>query len=291
MIARPRRSALYMPGSNARALERARHLPADVLIFDLEDAVAPEAKDLARRQIAEALRQGGYGGREIVVRVNQLQSDWASADLDALAATGPDAILFPKISTQAEVRDASDRMDALGFADATGLWAMMETPLAILNAASLAASGRDSRLRVMVMGTNDLAKETRCRVVAGRAPMVTWLSHCVAAARAHALGILDGVWNDLADAAGLASECEQGRMLGMDGKTLIHPGQLATCNAIFAPQADEVAWARTILAAFDQPENSQKGVLQIDGRMVERLHAAMARDLLAVAAMISPPPA
>jgi citrate lyase subunit beta/citryl-CoA lyase len=291
MIARPRRSALYMPGSNARALERARHLPADVLIFDLEDAVAPEAKERARRQVAEALQQGGYGGREIVVRVNQLQSDWASADLEALAATRPDAILFPKISTEAEVHEASGRMDGLGFADATVLWAMMETPRAILNAASLAASGCDSRLRVMVMGTNDLAKETRCRLVAGRAPMLAWLSLCVAAARAHGLGILDGVWNDLADTAGLASECEQGRMLGMDGKTVIHPGQLATCNAIFAPQPDEVEWARRILAAFEQPENSQKAVLQIDGRMVERLHAAMARDLIAVAEMISPPPA
>ncbi len=290
MLVRPRRSALYMPGSNARALERARHLPADVLIFDLEDAVAPEAKELARRQVVETLREGGYGGREIVVRVNQLQSDWGGADLEALAATRPDAILFPKISTDAEAREASGRMDAMGFADATVLWAMMETPLAILNAASLAASRRDSRLRVMVMGTNDLAKETRCRLVAGRAPMLAWLSHCVAAARAHGLGILDGVWNDLADAAGLASECEQGRMLGMDGKTAIHPGQLAACNAGFAPQAAEVAWARTILAAFDQPENSQKGVLQIDGRMVERLHAAMARELLAVAAMISQPP-
>ncbi|RFB78597.1 HpcH/HpaI aldolase/citrate lyase family protein [Methylovirgula sp. 4M-Z18] len=283
---RPRRSALYMPGSNARALEKARTLAADALILDLEDAVAPDAKVLARDQVCAAVRAGGYGPREVVIRINGLTTEWGKADLEAAAAARPDAVLIPKVSNAPQVQEADALLKAQG-ASAVGLWAMMETPLAMLQAAEIAAAGQTTALSVFVMGTNDLAKETRARLVPGRAGMLPWLMTCVAAARAHGVEILDGVWNNFADEAGFRAECEQGRDLGMDGKTLIHPNQLSICNEVFAPGTAEVAWARKIVGAFDLPENANKGALQLDGKMVERLHADMARHTLAVADAIA----
>jgi citrate lyase subunit beta/citryl-CoA lyase len=279
MSIRPRRSVLYMPGSNARALDKARSLPADAMIFDLEDAVAPDAKDLARRQVAEAVAAGGYGTREIVVRINALSTDWGKADVAAIAVAGPDAILVPKVSSPGEIMMAARDIAQAGAPDKTRLWAMIETPQAILAIDSIARTARDpaSRLAVFVMGTNDLAKETRARLVPGRAPMQAWLSLTVAAARTNDVEIVDGVWNDLADTDGFRAECEQGRDFGMDGKTLIHPGQIAIANEIFGPSPSELAYARRIIAAFEQPENAGKGAISLDGRMVELLHAEIAR--------------
>ena len=289
MILRPRRSALYMPGSNARALEKAKSLPADVLIFDLEDAVSPDSKVAARDQVVAALRQGGYGNREIAVRVNAPDTPWGKDDLAAVAEAGPDAILVPKISTPGDIMMAARCIREGNPADRTRLWAMMETPLAILNADSIARTGADpaSRLSLLVMGTNDIAKDTRARLTPGRPAMLAYLSICVAAARAHGLEILDGVYNDFNDEAGFNAECEQGRDLGMDGKTLIHPNQVAAANAVFAPAEEEVAWAQKIITVFETPENRSKGAVQIEGRMVERMHAEMAQRTVAVARAIA----
>ena len=286
MTLRPRRSVLYMPGSNARALEKARTLPADALIFDLEDAVAPDAKGTARRLAADAVKAGGFGHREVIIRINGEGTPWFEDDLRAAATAGPDAILLPKIETPQALARIAAMLDALYAPAGLRLWAMLETPLAMLNAGAVAAATA-TRLAVLVMGTNDLAKETRARQIAGRAPMLAWLSHCVAAARAHGLDIVDGVYNSIADEAGFRAECEQGRDFGFDGKTLIHPGQIAVCNAVFAPDAAEVAWARRIIAAFALPENGGKGALQIEGRMVERLHADMAERTVAMAAAVA----
>jgi len=288
MTVRPRRSVLYMPGSNARAMEKARALPADAVILDLEDAVAPDAKATARELIVKALQQGGFGRREVVVRVNGLDTAWWAEDL-AVAAAGPDAVLVPKVSTPEQLRQVAARLAGVGAAPGLRVWAMMETPLAVLNVAGIAAAAREpaTRLAAFVMGTNDLAKDTRARIVPGRAPMLPWLMTCVAAARAFGLDILDGVYNDIGNAEGFAAECRQARDLGFDGKTLIHPQQIAPCNEAFSPTPEEVAWARKIIAAFDQPENAGKGVLQIEGRMVERLHADMARRTVAIADAIA----
>ena len=288
MTVRPRRSVLYMPGSNARAMEKARELPADAVILDLEDAVAPDAKAKARELIGKALKDGGFGRREVVVRVNGLDTAWWADDL-AIAAAGPDAVLVPKVSTPAQFRQVAERLAAVGAAPQLRVWAMMETPLAMLNVRDIAAAALDpaTRLAAFVMGTNDLAKDTRARIVPGRAPMLPWLMTCVAAARAFGLDILDGVYNDLGNAEGFAAECRQAHDLGFDGKTLIHPQQIAPCNAAFSPAPEEVEWARKIIAAFDLPENADKGVIQIDGRMVERLHADMARRTVAIADAIA----
>ena len=276
---RPRRSVLYMPGANARALEKARSLPADGIIVDLEDAVAPEAKAAARDQVAAALRQGGYGPREVVVRVNAPDSPWGEADLAAAAQSGADAVLIPKVSDPETLNSVGHRLRKFGAPPSLSVWAMIETPLAILRCEEIARAARDvdTRLACFVMGTNDLAKETRARQVPGRAPMLSWLATAVAAARAHDLDILDGVYNALADEAGFRAECEQGRDFGFDGKTLIHPNQIAIANEVFGPTATEVDEARRIIAAFDRPENAGKGVISLDGRMVERMHADMAR--------------
>jgi citrate lyase subunit beta / citryl-CoA lyase len=288
MTVRPRRSVLYMPGSNARAMEKARELPADAVILDLEDAVAPDAKAKARELIGKALKDGGFGRREVVVRVNGLDTAWWVDDL-AIAAAGPDAVLVPKVSTPAQFRQVAERLAAVGAASQLRVWAMMETPLAMLNVRDIAAAALDpaARLAAFVMGTNDLAKDTRARIVPGRAPMLPWLMTCVAAARAFGLDILDGVYNDLGNAEGFAAECRQAHDLGFDGKTLIHPQQIAPCNAAFSPAPEEVEWARKIMAAFDLPQNTDKGVIQIDGRMVERLHADMARRTVAIADAIA----
>jgi citrate lyase subunit beta/citryl-CoA lyase len=284
MTVRPRRSVLYMPGSNPRALEKARELAADVLILDLEDAVAPEAKLQARDAVVKAIQQG-FGDREVLVRINGLDTRWWVEDIDAAASARPDAVLVPKVSSPRQLQDLAARLVDMGTDPHVRVWAMMETPLAMLNVGDIAAAALDSETRLagFVMGTNDLAKDTRARLVPGRAPMLPWLMNCLAAARAYGLDILDGVYNDIGDAAGFAAECRQARDLGFDGKTLIHPRQIEPCNEAFSPTAEEVDAARKIIAAFDLPENENKGVLQIEGRMVERLHAEMARRVVAIA--------
>lgn len=286
---RPRRSVLYMPGSNPRALDKARTLPADALIFDLEDAVAPDAKQQAREQVREAVVAGGYGAREVVIRVNALSSPWGTEDLMAAIAARPDAILIPKVSSPEDLAPVRDTFSACDVDGAIALWAMMETPLAMLNAGKIAAAARDEQgpLTCMVMGTNDLAKETGASLGEGRAGVLAWLSICVAAAKAHGLAIVDGVYNDFRDADGFAAEARQGRAFGMDGKTLIHPGQIAPANDIFSPSPEEIEAARRIVAAFEQPENKGKGAIDLDGRMVELLHAEVARRSLALAAAIA----
>jgi citrate lyase subunit beta/citryl-CoA lyase len=289
MTIRPRRSVLYMPGSNARALEKARELPADGLILDLEDAVAPDAKAQARELIVKSLRNGGFGEREVLVRINGLDTHWWVEDLNAIIAAKPNAVLLPKISEPGQLQDVAERLIDLGADPRIRVWAMMETPLAMLNVGEIAAAALDTETRLagFVMGTNDLAKDTRARIVPGRAPMLPWLMNCVAAARAYGLDILDGVYNDLSNAEGFAAECRQASDLGFDGKTLIHPRQIEPCNAAFSPSPEEVEAARKMIAAFDLPENENKGVIQIDGRMVERLHADMARRTVAIADAIA----
>ena len=288
MATRPRRSLLYMPGSNARAIEKARELPVDGVILDLEDAVAPDAKAKARELVMAALKQGGFGRREVIVRINGLDTQWWQDDL-AVAAANPDAILVPKVSDPEPLREVAKQLVGVRAEARVGIWAMMETPLAMLNARDIAAVARDagSRLAGFVMGTNDLAKDTRARLLPGRAPMLPWLMTCIAAARAYGIDIVDGVYNELGNAEGFAAECRQARDLGFDGKTLIHPQQIAPCNEAFSPGADEVAWARKIIGAFDLPENASKGVIQVDGRMVERLHADMAQRTVAIADAIA----
>jgi citrate lyase subunit beta / citryl-CoA lyase len=288
-MTRPRRSFLYMPGSNARALEKARELPADGVILDLEDAVAPEAKAIARELIRKTLLQGGFGDRDVIVRINGLDTRWWVDDLHAVADGRPDAVLVPKISEPYQLQDLAARIVDMGTDPHIRVWAMMETPLAMLNVASIAAAALDSETRLsgFVMGTNDLAKDTRARIVPGRATMLPWLTNCIAAARAYGLDILDGVYNDLGNAEGFAEECRQSRDLGFDGKTLIHPKQIEACNAAFSPSPEEAEAARKIIAAFDLPENQGKGVIQVDGRMVERLHAEMARRTVEIADAIA----
>lgn len=282
-MTQPLRSVLYMPGSNARALEKARSLDCDAVIVDLEDAVAPEAKAQARTIIADALKQGGYGHRKMILRINGAGTAWHADDVALARAVPANAVLIPKVNS------AQDVIDARASLPDVPLWAMMETPLAMLDAKHIAAAGQDAGwgLSAFVMGTNDLAKDTGARLIPGRQSMLTWLSTCIAAARAYGLAILDGVSNTLDDPEGFQAECEQGRDMGMDGKTLIHPKQIAPCNAIFAPDADEVAFARAIIAAFDLPENRDKGALRLDGKMVERLHADMARKTVAMADAIA----
>ena len=284
MIIHPRRSVLYMPGSNARALEKAKTLPADGVILDLEDSVAPDAKEAARGQVVEAAK-GDFGGREVVIRVNGPHTPWGPTDLVAAAAAGPDAILLPKVDGPGAIMLAARLMRENGAPDKTRIWAMMETPNAILNAGQIAAVAADSasRLAVMVMGLNDLSKETRARLTPGRPTMTAWLANCVVAARAHGVDIIDGVFNHIKDLDGFRAECLQGRDMGLDGKTLIHPSQIDICNEVFAPTKAEVKNARAIIDAFALPENAGKGVIQLHGKMVELLHADMARRTLAIA--------
>jgi len=289
MTLRPRRSLLYMPGSNARALEKAKTLAADGVILDLEDSVAPEAKEVARDQVAAAVKAGGFGSREVFIRVNGVDTPWHADDLAAAAHAAPDAVLVPKVSSSETLEQIGRRLLDMGTEHRTRVWAMIETPLAIFNILSIAAAARDSETRLagFVMGTNDLAKDTRARLVPGRAPMLAWLSTCVAAARIHSVDILDGVYNDIGNAEGFEAECTQGVELGFDGKTLIHPNQIEPCNKAFSPSAAEVEWARKMIVEFDKPENKSKGVVSIDGRMVERLHADMARRTVAIAEAIA----
>jgi citrate lyase subunit beta/citryl-CoA lyase len=288
MLARPRRSVLYMPGSNAKALAKAATLPADAVILDLEDSVSPDAKEAARAQVVEAAK-GDFGGREVIIRVNGPHTPWGPDDLIAAAGAGPDAILLPKVDGPGAIMLAARVIRDSGAPDRTRIWAMMETPNAILNSGSIAAVAADSasRLAVLVMGLNDLAKETRARLTPGRPTMLAWLANCVVAARAHNVDIVDGVYNDIKDLGGFRAECVQGRELGLDGKTLIHPSQIDICNEVFAPSAAEVDGARAIIDAFGLAENAGKGVIQLNGKMVELLHADMARRTLAIAEAIA----
>jgi citrate lyase subunit beta/citryl-CoA lyase len=287
MPIRPRRSVLYMPGANAKALDKARGLPADALIFDLEDAVAPEAKGEARAAVVATLEQGGYGARELVVRVNGLATPWGAEDIPAAVGARPDAVLVPKVSSPADVLAADAALSAAGAGPDLALWIMVETPLAVLDIAAIAATAASTRLSCLVMGTNDLAKETRARITPERAPFHYALAASVTAARAHGLNAIDGVFNDIQDTAGFEAICQQGVEFGFDGKTLIHPSQLEPCNRIFAPDAGEVEQARAVIAAFEDPANAGKGVLKVNGRMTELLHRDMALVTVAIADAIA----
>ena len=289
MTIRPRRSVLYMPGSNARAIEKAKTLPVDGVILDLEDAVAPDAKIDARKQVAAAVKAGGFGGREVFIRVNGIDSEWHADDLRDAAHAAPDGIVVPKVSSSEQLEMIGRRLLDMGTDHKTRVWAMIETPIAILNVKDIARAAADSETRLagLILGTNDLAKETGAKFVPGRAPMVPWLTTCILAARAYGIFILDGVYNDHSNAEGFLRECEQGRDLGFDGKTLIHPNQVAPCNDVFSPGTEEVTQARKIIAAFEQPENKGKGVVSLDGRMVERMHADIARKTVAIADAIA----
>ncbi len=280
--ARPRRSALYLPASNAKAIEKARSLDCDVVILDLEDAVAPDAKDEARARAVEAVAAGGFGGRELVVRANGLDTPWGAADLAALAGSQLDAVLVPKVS---DPGDLAAYRRALG--QAVPIWAMIETCAAILRLDVLGAASAEEGVEVWVMGSNDLAKEMRCPLTPERPALLVALSLSLMAARAHGRTILDGVFNDIADADGLSRQCDQGVALGFDGKTLIHPSQIEAANRAFSPPLREVERARGVVAAFEAPENAAKGVLKVDGRMVERLHYSEAQRLIAVAEAIA----
>jgi citrate lyase subunit beta / citryl-CoA lyase len=274
-----------MPGANQRALDKARTLAADSLILDLEDSVAPESKCQARDNVCAAVASHGYGSRELVIRVNALETPWGTADLFAAAAAGPDAILVPKVAHPGDIVSAAKVLKAAGVNDRTKLWAMIETPMAIVNAREIAATGADpeNRLTCLVLGTNDLLKESRARLTNDRFAVVPWLALTLVSARAYGLDVIDGVYNDFRDEAGFREECEHGRTLGMDGKTLIHPSQVGPCNEIFQPSRDEVSWSRTIIAAFARPGNDKKGVITVEGRMVERLHLVMAKRTVAIA--------
>jgi citrate lyase subunit beta/citryl-CoA lyase len=289
MSIRPRRSVLFMPGSNARAIEKARTLPADCVVLDLEDSVAPGGKEAAREQAMSAVADGGFGPREVVVRINGLDTEWWLEDVNAAAKAKPDAILIPKVSSPGHLEDVAERLVDISADRKIRIWAMMETPLAVLNAREIAAAAKDveTRLTCLVLGTNDLAKETRARILPGREPMRLWLMICVAAARAYGLDVIDGVYNDFRDEEGFVRECAEARDMGFDGKSLIHPSQIVASNAAFGPIAEEVAQAKAIIAAFDRPENVGKGVIELDGRMVERLHVDMARRTVAIADAIA----
>ena len=286
---RPRRSHLFMPGSNPRALEKARTVAADGIILDLEDAVAPDAKGTARDAIGQTLAAGGFGKREVIIRINALDSPWWIDDVTMAGKAKPDGILVPKISSVEDLAAVADRLSDIGADMSIKVWAMIETSRAILHAEELAAASRDSenRLAGFVFGPNDIARETRIRMMPGRAAMLPMITHCVLATRLHGLEILDGPYSNFSDTEGFIAEAEQGRDIGFDGKTLIHPSQIEACNKVFTPPDDEVAQARRIIAAFEQPENAKRGAIQLDGKMVERLHADMAKRTIAIADAIA----
>lgn len=281
---RPRRSVLYMPGANTRALEKARTLPADALIFDLEDAVAPDAKESARTNVVLAAESKAYGRREIVIRCNGLNTPWGEADIAAIAKSGADAILVPKVESAAAVTHVVSMLDTAGAPDSMTVWAMIETPKGILRAEEIA--GSHPRLAVFIMGTNDLVKDMRARHTSMRLPMITALGIGMLAARAHGLAILDGVYNDIKDVEGFRAVCQQGLEMGFDGKTLIHPSQIESCNDIFAPSVAELEMAGKIVVAFKAARAEGKGVVTVDGRMIENLHVEQAERALALAAAI-----
>ena len=282
---RPRRSVLYMPGANERALEKAQGLPADCLILDLEDAVAPDAKAEARDRVCAAAASGAYGQREVTIRANGIGTRWHDDDVVAIATSGADAVVVPKVNTAADVQHVVAALEAAGAPDDLDVWAMIETPTAILNAREIATA--HERLTAFVLGTNDLVKELQAEFVAGRAPLLTSLSMAVLGARAAGVVVLDGVFNDLDDPEGFEAECRQGRELGMDGKTLIHPRQLEPCNRVFAPSEEQVAHAREVIAAFEEAVEQGKGVATVDGQLIENLHVEQARQTVIQAEAIA----
>lgn len=281
---RPRRSALFIPGENERALAKGRTIAADVLILDLEDSVAPHHKDKARDAVASLVAELTTGRREIVVRINGLDTPWIARDIAAMAAAGPDAILLPKASRTDDIRRIRAALAAAHAPKTMNLWAMIETPAAVLNASAMGAIAAmpAPALTCYVVGTNDLAAELGATIRPGRAALLPHLAQVIAAARAHDLAVIDGTFNDLDDGQGLDAECRLGRDLGMDGKTVVHPSQVAIANAAFGPSPGEIDWARRVIEAFAAPENAGRGVIRIDGRMVERLHERTARRLLAL---------
>jgi citrate lyase subunit beta/citryl-CoA lyase len=278
---RPRRSVLYMPGSNARALDKARALPADGLILDLEDAVAPDAKATGREQIAATLQQGGYGGRELIVRINGLDTPWGVEDLTMVAKSAAHAILIPKVESAKVVQEIEKRLAAASAPASLSIWCMLETPLGVLHAEEIAASS--SRVECLVLGTSDLANDLHAAHTRERLPMLTSLGLCLLAARAFGLAILDGVHLDLADDDGFAHACVQGKELGFDGKTLIHPKTIAKANEVFAPSPDDVAWSRKVIASHAEASQVGKGISLVDGKLIENLHVENARRLVALA--------
>ncbi|MBV1686871.1 CoA ester lyase [Novosphingobium sp. G106] len=284
-IERPRRSALYLPASNAKAIAKARTLPADVVILDLEDAVAPEAKVEARAAALAAVAEGGFGRRELVIRANGLDTPWGAEDLAAIATSGADAVLVPKVSSPADIEACQDALSAAP--DRLQLWAMIETCACLPQLDAIAAMARSTRLSLFVMGTNDLAKEMRAKLTPERTPFLPFLSMAVAAARAHGVAVLDGVCNEFRDLDVFRAEAEQGLLFGFDGKTLIHPAQIDPCNAVFSPSEEELQRARTVIAAFALPENAGKGAIQVEGKMAELLHLDQAQRLVAVAEQIA----
>lgn len=282
---RPRRSALFLPASNAKALAKARTLPADVVILDLEDAVAPEAKDEARAAAVSAAREGGFGHRELAIRANALGTSWGAADLAAIAQSGADAVLVPKISTPDDILACEA---ALAAAPPTlQLWAMIETCAAVGRLFDLAALAATTRLSLWVIGTNDLAKEMRAQLTPQRTAFLPILTQAVCAARANGVTLLDGVCNEFRDLAQVRTEAEQGLLLGFDGKSVIHPDQIAPCNAVFTPPAAALAWAEAVITAFALPENADKGAIKVDGRMAELLHLEQAQRMVSVAEQIA----
>ena len=278
---RPRRSVLYMPGANDKALEKAKTLPTDAIIFDTEDSVAPDMKSTARDKVAAAAASGEYGDRELTIRVNSLETVWATDDLRSAAAAGPSGIVVPKVGSAADVAQVEKIIEAAGVPDHTTIWAMLETPAAIENAVEIATSSE--RLAVLIMGTNDLAKELHAGLVPGRAPLLWGLARCVNAARFADKVILDGVYNDVKNPDGFAAECAQGAEMGFDGKTLIHPTQVDPANAAFAPSADEIEYSRRVIEAFEAGIAEGKGVVTVDGKMIENLHVDNARRAIAFA--------
>ena len=281
----PRRSMLYMPGSNARALDKGRSLACDALIMDLEDAVAPDAKDQARDQIVAALKEGGYGKREILVRTNGLDTPWGYQDIVAAATSGADAILLPKVEGPTTIHQVERIMEAAGAPQDQTIWCMMETPLGILNAQDIGSAS--PRVGGFVMGTSDLAKDLHAAHTRERVPLQASLSHCLLVARAYGLAIVDGVHLDLDDDEGFAYVCQQGLEMGFDGKTLIHPKTVAKANEVFAPSADDVAWSQKIIDAFEAAQAEGQGVVVVDGKLVENLHVAEAKRVVALADMIA----
>lgn len=281
---RPRRSALYMPGANDKALEKAKSLPTDAIIFDTEDSVAPDMKAVARDKVAEAVGSGAYGRRELTIRVNSIDTEWHEADVRSAAAAGPSGIVVPKVNSAADVASVERLLESAGAPDRTLIWAMLETPAAVERAVEIATSSE--RLAVLVMGTNDLAKELRAALVPSRAPLLWGLARCVNAARYADKVILDGVYNDVRNPEGFAAEAAQGAEMGFDGKTLVHPTQVEPSNEAFAPDAEEVEHSRRVIEAFEAGIAEGKGVITVDGRMIENLHVDNARRALAIDAAI-----
>jgi citrate lyase subunit beta/citryl-CoA lyase len=281
---RPRRSVLYMPAANERALEKAKTIAADAIIFDLEDAVAPDAKPDARDRAVAAVQSGEYGNRELTIRCNGLDTEWGAADIAAAGAAEPSAVVIPKVDSVDMVNDVVALLDGAHAPATTMIWPMIETPTAIFNVREIAAHPRVS---VLIMGTNDLAKELRSPIVAGRHPLVPHLATSLLAAREAGKVVIDGVYNDVKDAEGFAAECVQGMEMGFDGKTLIHPSQVAPANDVWAPSEDDVAHARRVITAFDEAVAAGKGVVTVDGRMIENLHVDNARRMLATADAIA----